>query len=111
MRHSQAVTTSAPSQKRETFARLIRRWMRKHSFADTVKGRGEAGARLGVSHQTVQNWLLGDLPADTKVLLLAALLDVDEAKLGRVIERDRAERPHAAGESSATVAPPEVRQG
>lgn len=94
------------SQKSESFAHLLAQWMERGGYESaSVRGRTEAGRRLGLSHQTVANYLAGDLPASTRVAVLAAGLGVGARKLGAIIDRQR----HAAAPSPEDAETQSVR--
>ena len=78
------------SHKTESLADLLARWMSRAGFADNVKGRTQAGERLGFSHQALANYLAGHLPHVNRIAGLAAAMGIGVAKLRQVIARDRA---------------------
>ncbi len=67
------------SQKTEPFAAVLAAWIQTKRVTAA-----EAATVLGVSHQTVYNWLAGALPPRTRVPALALTLGVPVARLMRV---------------------------
>ncbi len=108
MRITSLTSTARQVQNPEPLRDLLRRWMVRAGYEDTVKGRAAAGERLGLSHQTVANYLAGDLPHPNRIPALAAALAVGASKLRLVIERERHGAKASSGSSDAQATPTEV---
>lgn len=84
---------STVRQESDSFSDLLARWMeRREHDGKTMNGRLAAGAALGVSHQTIANWLAGGLPPSTRIVPLAEGLGVGREKLRLLVARDRERR-------------------
>jgi transcriptional regulator with XRE-family HTH domain len=100
MRNGKSSNAGILSHNCDSFAAILRAWMVGRGLAAQA-----AADRLGVSHQTVYNWLDGALPPSTRVRALAKLLGRTEDELGSVIRVDRMKaRRHAPRRSRGGAA-------
>lgn len=105
MRRNHTKRTTLVVHESELLPALLARWMEREGFENTVRGRTAAGARLGVSHQAVANWLAGALPPDTRITSIALGMCVDEDAMRAVFSRERA--PRHGGEASTVADAPQ----
>ena len=90
----------------EPFPDWLIKHMRLQGYDQSLLARA-----LGVTYQTVKNWLDGPkLPASTRFARVAAILQVDESELRRVVLAARERRAVAgAHRRRATKRPPGAR--
>lgn len=84
----------------EPYAGVIGAWLKARGLSPV-----EAAPLLGVSHQTVYNWLDGQLPPLTRIKAIAKALAVSESKLRQLIERDQSKRHGTSGYTASSETP------